>query len=60
MLLWATFSGFLENLEKINFLDATGAKLSPPGHTFQKSEGPPTAGPETPFHEVSYCQTESK
>ena len=27
-----------------------GAKHSPPGGKFQKSEDPPVAGPETPFH----------
>ena len=33
-----------------------GAKHSPPGGKFQKSEGPPVAGADTPFHKVSYGQ----
>ena len=33
-----------------------GAKHSPPGGIIQKSEGPPAAGPETPFHQVLYGQ----
>ena len=37
-----------------------GAKHSPPGGKFQKSGGPPVAGGETPFHQVSYCQIVSK
>ena len=37
-----------------------GAKHSPPGGKFQKSEGPPVAMAESPFHSDSWGQIVSK
>ena len=37
-----------------------GSKHSPPGHKFEKSEGPPVAVVDTPFHKVFFFQIVSK
>ena len=46
----------LEFFEMLKSSLCSVAKYSPPGGKFQKSEGHPVAGGETPFHQVSYCQ----